>query len=394
MSAGRPTVVQFGAGAIGRGFLGQLWTGGGYEVVFVDVDSDLVAALDASGSYPLRLIGTESEETVTVSPVRALRADDVEAVRTAVADCAFAATAVGIDHLAEVGLRLLGPGVAARFAAGKGPLNILCCENGATAPAQLAAALRAVVPDAAFSIAPTVVGRMVPPPVGATGQRPEAPLLVAAEPYERLPFLATGWRGPLPDVPGLEPVRSAAAWKLEERRKLFTHNGGHAVLAYLGARAGHEFIWQAAEDPKIAAALTGFWAEVDAALAAAQPGEYDGAYQQRHEEDLLHRFRNRALGDTIARVGRDPARKLRSDDRLVGAALLCLEYGVRPVHAARAVAAALRFDGAAGGDPSAASVQTALAAGGVAGALKCLAGLPADHPLTRLVADEATAGCD
>ena len=33
----RPTVVQFGAGAIGRGFLGQLWCEAGYEAVFVDV---------------------------------------------------------------------------------------------------------------------------------------------------------------------------------------------------------------------------------------------------------------------------------------------------------------------------------------------------------------------
>ncbi|MGE4465792.1 MAG: hypothetical protein AB7D32_12570, partial [Sphaerochaeta sp.] len=37
-----------------------------------------------------------------------------------------------------------------------------------------------------------------------------------------------------------------------------------------------------------------------------------------HIEDLLTRFSNHALGDTVHRVGRDLERKLRYDDRLLG----------------------------------------------------------------------------
>ena len=51
----------------------------------------------------------------------------------------------------------------------------------------------------------------------------------------------------------------------------------------------------------------------------------------RHFQDLLMRFKNRALKDTCSRVGGDPKRKLSPTDRLTGASLLCLENGIYPV---------------------------------------------------------------
>ena len=38
----RKRVVQFGAGAIGRGFLGQLYSDSGWETVFVDIAAEVV----------------------------------------------------------------------------------------------------------------------------------------------------------------------------------------------------------------------------------------------------------------------------------------------------------------------------------------------------------------
>jgi len=48
--------IQFGAGNIGRGFLGQLFYESGYRTVFVDVDRDLVTRLNREGAYPLDLV--------------------------------------------------------------------------------------------------------------------------------------------------------------------------------------------------------------------------------------------------------------------------------------------------------------------------------------------------
>jgi mannitol-1-phosphate 5-dehydrogenase len=64
-----------------------------------------------------------------------------------------------------------------------------------------------------------------------------------------------------------------------------------------------------------------------------------------HIIDLARRFRNRALGDSVYRVGRDLPRKLAPDDRLVGALRFQLAAGVEPVNTIKAAAAALRFRG-------------------------------------------------
>ena len=61
--------------------------------------------------------------------------------------------------------------------------------------------------------------------------------------------------------------------------------------------------------------------------AAALVREYPRAYGEKdladHIDDLIGRFKNRALGDTVHRVGRDLKRKLGRDDRIVGRLQKC-----------------------------------------------------------------------
>ena len=384
----RPTVVQFGAGNIGRGFLGQLWTEGGYEVVFVDIDPALIEALNTRHGYPLRLVESDRQEDLTIRPVRAVNGRDVPGVAEELARCDFACTAVGVhafEHLAPT----LASGVEARrhcAANADAPaLPVLCCENQTGAAALLRRRVEQVLAGnhaardhfaAAAHFVDASVGRMVPVPTPLL--RAEDPLLVAAEPYKELPIDAAAWPGVPPPIPGLLPKTNFAGYVA---RKLFTHNGGHALLAYLGYLRGHTYIWEAAEDPTVVPVVEAAWAETGAALVAAYG--FDAAEQAGHQEDLLRRFRNKALGDTIERVARDPLRKLRQDDRLVGGALLCLKHGITPAHVCRGIAAALRYD--APGDPSAAQVQAQVRHSGVRGALQTLCGLPADSPLVPLI---------
>ena len=383
-----PTVVQWGAGAIGRGFMGQLWSEAGYEVVFVDVDPALVARLNERGAYPLRLLPPDGSpaQTRMVGPVRAVDGSNTDAVAREVAGCAWACTAVGVGIFPRLA-PVVAAGVGARQRAGNcAPLNIICCENQAGAGAILRVAVEAALPDdpegqayfaQSVGFVDASVGRMVPPPTPELLQAD--PLLVAAEPYAALPVDAGAWRGDFPSVPGLEGHQNFAA---HVARKLFTHNGGHAALAYHGYRAGHEFIYQAVGDPVIVRELHGFWAETGAALVR-QYG-FDPAEQSRHETDLLRRFANRALGDTVLRVGRDPLRKLRAGDRLAGAAQLCFDQtGAAPPFVCRTLAAALRFNPL--DDPTAADVQAALREYGVARTTQTLCGFAPASPLVEAV---------
>jgi mannitol-1-phosphate 5-dehydrogenase len=172
-------------------------------------------------------------------------------------------------------------------------------------------------------------------------------------------------------------------------RKLFTHNGGHALLAYQGYQRGYEFIWQAAEDHDLAAELRGYWEETGEALIRAYG--FSAGEQRGHEVDLLQRFRNRALGDTVVRVGRDVARKVRSDDRLVGAALLCAAQNIEPVFVSRAIAAAYAYNFPH--DPTAPQIQQAIRSGGIRAAIRQFSDITSESLLADRIAAEYATMC-
>jgi mannitol-1-phosphate 5-dehydrogenase len=376
-----PKFVQFGAGNIGRGFTGQLFSDAGYELVFVDVRPEIVAALNERRRYRLRFAGPRRFEEREIGPARAVDGRDQDAVVQELAEAELACTAVGVGALPQLA-PVVAEGLRQRAAVGEGALDLLLCENQLDVGAafrgmvltELSGEEGAILDQIGF--VETVVSRMVPEL--SPEERAADPLLVVVEDYDRLPADATAFRGPVPPVPGLEPVERFPGYF---ERKLYTHNLGHAVAAYLGHAARHTYIHEAVADPEIAAHVREAMEEAGAGLVARWG--FAAKEQRAHAEELMRRFANAALRDTVARVGRDPLRKLRREDRLVGGALLALEHGVEPRNIAAGIAAALRFD--APGDPSAVELQNRLRVEGVEAVLRELCGLAPDHPLTRLI---------
>lgn len=375
----RPTAVHFGAGSIGRGFLGQLLSEAGYEVVFVDVQPELLAALNERRSYPLRLVSAEGERSLEIGPVRAVDGRDARAVADEVERAGCISTAVGAAALPHIA-RPLADGLARRAA----PVNLLICENlpdpAATFRDLLAAngglELERAIGER-IGLVPCVVSRMVPVPDPAALRDP---LEVVAEPYARLPADRSGIVGTPPPIPGLELKENFEAYV---RLKLYVHNAGHAAAAYHAFPKGYAFIHEAMNDPEVAAEVEGVMREGSEALHRSEG--LDKGDLRSYREDLLDRFRNPHLGDTVARVGRDPARKLAPEDRLTGAAKRALAHGLIPHHLARTMAAALRFRPE--GDPSADRIHALLEDGGPQRVLREICGLPEDHPLAKLVLD-------
>jgi len=221
----------------------------------------------------------------------------------------------------------------------------------------------------------TVIGRMVPAPTAQ--MRALDPLMIVAEPYKHLPVARANVVGELPALAGTEAHDDFDAYVA---RKLFVHNAAHAAVAYLGYPT-YEFIWQAVGDPRIRNTCEAALDETRQALVAAYG--FDEDELNRFAADLLIRFENRTLGDTVARVAADPLRKLRPDDRLIGAANLCVANGVEPRALAQVIDAALRYDNPA--DPSAVSMQAALTAGGVGAFLMSHCGVESDSAIGKLV---------
>ena len=102
--------------------------------------------------------------------------------------------------------------------------------------------------------------------------------------------------------------------------------------------------------------------------------------------DLLFRFQNKALKDTVARVGADLARKLRRNDRIVGAALFAMEQGVDPAPIVKGIVSALHFD--LPDDRTAPEIQRALREKGVEYVMEHYMGLKPEEPLYGMILAE------
>ena len=59
---GKKSILIFGAGKIGRSFIGQLFGLSGYEVVFSDIDKELVDLLNLKRSYCVVIKGEKEEK--------------------------------------------------------------------------------------------------------------------------------------------------------------------------------------------------------------------------------------------------------------------------------------------------------------------------------------------
>ncbi len=375
--------IIFGAGNIGRGFIGHLFSQSGYRVVFVDIDRPLLDAFNRRGRYTIQLVTDESTVEVTVGPVRGLLADDREAVAQAVAEAEIGATAAGAGAL-----KYVAPNVAAGIArrADQGvetPLNLIICENLKDAARIFRGMVEAELPPAYHSylaervgFVDTVIARMVPPLTPEL--RAREPSLIIVEPYKELPVDAAGFVGPPPDIAGMIPD---SPFSFYTERKLYIHNAGHAVLGYLGYRQGYEYGYQALREAEIAIAVRGAMVESQQTLEK-KYGLTSGKLTD-HIDDLLVRFGNRALGDTVFRLARDPIRKLAPQDRLVGAALNALAQDVRPAYLVQGVVAALRFDHP--DDPVASQLQDRLRQDGLEAVLQEVCGLAPNSPLARLI---------
>jgi len=330
--------VHFGAGNIGRGFVGLILHRAGYQVVFADVVDELIDALNATPSYRVKEVGLESAEEA-VDGFRAVnsRRDEPAAVAE-IAAADIVTTAVG-PRVLEFVAPLIAAGLRQR-AGGAAPLAVMACENAINATDVLAGHIRAAVPEAEWPavaeravFANTAVDRIVP------AQAPGAGLDVTVETYfewaiERPPF-----GGNEPSIPDATWVDDLAPYI---ERKLFTVNTGHATTAYHGFARGIKKLSDALADDAVRAAVAGVLGETKRLLVAKH--EFSDEAQQAYVDKILERFANPYLPDTVDRVGRQPLRKLSRHERLIGPAAELAERGVRPRHLLATVDAALSFD--------------------------------------------------
>ncbi|UFS59339.1 mannitol-1-phosphate 5-dehydrogenase [Subtercola endophyticus] len=365
--------VHFGAGNIGRGFVGLILHNAGYEVVFADVNAELIDALASAPSYRVFEVGM-TPATHTVDNFRAVNsATDEAAVVAEIATADIVTTAVGPNILRFVA-PLIGRALAQRSAA-LPPLQVMACENAINATdalrghieTSLGAAVFASV-SAAAVFANTAVDRIVP------GQAADAGLDVTVEDFFEWAIEAPPFGEALPTIAEAHFVADLAPYI---ERKLFTVNTGHAATAYLGYKDGVRSIAEAIAIPDIFAAVKAALHETATLLVAKH--EFEPNVQEAYLEKNLARFANPYLPDTVDRVGRAPLRKLSRNERFIGPAAQLAERGIQPTALLHVIRAALEFDYV--DDPEAVELRALLTSRSAAGAVEAVTGISHGHPL-------------
>lgn len=365
-------IVILGAGKIGRGFVAEVFAGGGYKPIFVDSDEALVKALKAQGRYTLYKISTPTQqEKIIFSEYEVLSAADPSLSRV-IADAGLMAVAVYPGAFGDVA-QIVKNALETKFEANdRAPLDIVLLANVVDAQkrlleqinAALSEPLRAFARDV-MSVCGTIVIRVAVSPTPAMLE--EDPLTVLTDGYGLLP-VENKFIGERPDCPMLEYHDALEAL---ETRKMYTYNMAHAATAYLGAAKGYETIAESIGDPEIEQIVRGALEEIT--LAYTREGTLDEAEAKPLVDGVIKKYRNTLLKDPVARVGGNPIRKLGYSDRLVGAALLARKNGICPYYLLKATAYGFLF--AQAGDEAAAEIRLHVMTNGIDSAIRAYTGL-------------------
>ncbi len=370
------TAIQFGAGNIGRGFIGMLLAQAGYKVVFADVNKTIIDRLVEDKSYTVHIMDTEVED-VEIGNVTGIMSDGEEIIEE-IAKADILTTAVGLRVLGFIA-PAIAKGIKKRAADNvEEPLNIIACENAIRATSQLKEHVYKELSEDEKAYCEKHVGfadcsvdRIVPP------VRSENPVDVVVEKYCEWNVEKASLKGDVPEIEGMNLAENLMAYI---QRKLFTLNTGHCITAYTGVIAGHKTIDQAIADPKI-------YELVHAAMRQSGDGlikkfDFDKDTHYHYIDKIISRFRNPYLKDDVARVGREPIRKLSASDRLVSPLSTALEYGLPVDKLVLGIGAALHYDNPE--DPQSVELQQKIREKGVKAAFSEISGVTGDSLLEQV----------
>ncbi len=364
------TFVGFGFGPIQAGlFLTEAWLSHNFDrLVVAEVLPDVVAAVRAAGGFAVNIAHTDSVAVLRVRPVEIYQ-PQVESERAelvaAVAAAEELATALpSVDFYDRNGApgsvaAIMAAGLRRKAAAGGPPAVVYAAENNTQAAHLLRAAVLAHVPLdeqaavlATVQFLDTIIGKMSGAPAELNDLAPVAPGLARAflvEAFNRILIEQILRPGPAWTNfrRGIEVFVEKADLEPFAQAKLYGHNAGHALAAYLGHQLGLTRIDQLAERPDVLNFVRAAMLEESGAPLCRRYAAVDSMFThagfRSFADDLVARMVNPYMRDSIARVGRDPARKLAWDDRLTGAMRLAITGGVRPYRYATGAAAALMW---------------------------------------------------
>ena len=274
--------LHFGAGNIGRGFIGELLSKSGYHVTFVDINEAIVNDLKKRDTYTIKVLDQEIEE-VEISCFDALNiANEKEEIYNKIGEVELVTTSIGPNVLPIIA-KDIAEGLKRKVAAGNTKLlDIIACENMIEGSDFLKQEIFKYLSEEEQDFVNKYVGfpnsavdRIVP------AQKHDDVLLVD-------PFI---------------------------ERKLFTVNTGHAALSYIANYLGIEYVSDGAKDSKVREDFIAVLEETSALLV--KKWGFDKEDMTAYRNKTIKRFENPRIVDNVSRICRTPIRKLGYNERFI-----------------------------------------------------------------------------
>lgn len=365
--------VHFGAGNIGRGFIGLLLNQSGYEVTFVDINDTVIQALENKRFYEVGF-AEDGVDNVVVDRVRGVNSlKDPERVMSLIAEADLVTTAVGPTLLPKVA-PLISEGLRDRKT--EAPVYVIACENmiGGSASLQQAIEASGGVGVANVSFPNAAVDRIVPL------QQHEDPLYVEVETFYEWVIETQGLaeRPPLHGVTWVDEIGPYI------ERKLFTVNTGHAIASYIGSLFEKGTIDEALKDRRVRQVVQGALYETGWLLL--EKYGFEAKEHSQYIQKIIKRFENPKLKDEISRVARSPIRKLGPSDRLVKPARELIANGIEPNELAYGIAAALTYYNP--DDSESSELYLSIAEDGILSTVEKYLQLHEEDTLTKLILEQ------
>ena len=330
--------IQFGAGNIGRGFIGALLSNAGYHVVFADVNTEIINKINNDKKYTIHVMDTICSEQEISNITGVISTSDQ--IYKEIVEAKIITTAVGPVVLPKIA-PTIAKGIDIRKEKGlKEYLNIIACENAIKASSQLEEEVKKYLNEDEIEYLDEFVGfpncsvdRIVPP------VKSENILDVVVENYYEWNVEKDAFKGEIPKIDGMNLVDNLMAYI---ERKLFTLNTGHAITAYFGYLKGYETIEESIKDEVIYGFVKNAMIESGKGLIAKY--NFDEEAHYKYIKKIIERFKNPYLKDDVARVGREPLRKLNENDRLIKPLITARGFNINTDNLLLGVGAALHYD--------------------------------------------------
>ena len=283
--------IHFGAGNIGRGFIGPVLQDNNYEVIFVDVDERLIDKLNTSKEYKVFKLGNTKDNSINVQNVSAVSLNNFSAISDILNEVTLISSSVGPKFVQDV-FDVINK---VQF---KNEVTFIAFENMYRASSTVQKNSEASNPY--LTVIDAVVDKIIPP------QKKDS-LDVIVENYGSI-ILDESKTKPLE----VSDIVKYGHYEEEFIKKLWLLNGLHLQLAYFGISKGYKYIheiYKSDEGKEFAIKASSELMNAFSLFAK----KYDDI--EEFSLNINDRFSSDTINDELLRIARNPKIKFSENER-------------------------------------------------------------------------------